>query len=60
MLKNSSTSILSVPVRLADAGQDQETIVLIHLEKGIQEAEDKVRRHAKEAGTGMIVKLSTH
>lgn len=59
-LKSSSTSLLSVAVRLAEAGQDQEAMVLVDLAKGIQEAEDKVRRHAKDAGTGMIVKLSMH
>lgn len=35
-------------------------MLLIDLARAIQEAEDKVRRNAKEAGTGMIVKLSTH
>jgi thioesterase domain-containing protein len=44
-LKSSSTSLLSVAVRLAEAGQDAEAMVLIDLAKGIQEAEDKVRRH---------------
>lgn len=59
-LKSSSTSLLSAAVRLAEAGQDHEAMLLIDLAKGIQDAEDKVRRHAKEAGTGIIVKLSTH
>jgi len=59
-LKSSFTSLLSVAVRLAEGGQNAVAMVLIDLAKGIQEAEDKVRRHAKEAGTGMIVKLSMH
>ena len=59
-LKTSSTSLLSAAERLAEAGQDQEAVFLIDLARGIQEAEDKVRRHAKKAGSGMIVKLSTH
>lgn len=59
-LKSSSTSLLSVAVRLAEVGQDQEAMVLIDLANGIQEAEDNIGRHAKEAGTGMIVRLSTH
>ena len=55
-LKSSSTSLLSVAVRLAEAGQDQKALVLIDLAKGIQEAEDKVRRHAKEAGcSGQVI-----
>lgn len=59
-LNSSSTSLLSAAVRLAEAGQDAEAMALIDLVKGIQEAEDKVRRHAKDAGIGKIVKFSTH
>jgi hypothetical protein len=59
-LNGSSTRLLSSAVRLAEAGQDREALLLIDLAKGIQEAEDKVRRHAKDAGAGMIVKLSQH
>jgi hypothetical protein len=47
-------------LRLAEAGQDQEAVRLIELAKGIQCAESKVRRHAKDAGVGRIVKLSEH
>lgn len=35
-------------------------MLLIDLARGIQEAEDKVRLHAKEARSGMIVRVSTH
>jgi hypothetical protein len=59
-LKSSFTSLLSAAVRLAEAGEDREAMLLIDLAKGIQEAENKVRQHAKDAGAGMIVKLSTH
>jgi hypothetical protein len=59
-LNSSSTSLLSAAVRLADAGLDAEALALIDLAKGIQKAEDKVRQHAKDAGIGRIVKLSTH
>lgn len=59
-LNSSSASMLSVAVRLAEAGQDAEAMALIDLAKVIQEAEDKVRRHVKDARAGMIVKLSTH
>lgn len=59
-LKSSFASLLSAAVRLAEAGQDREAMLLIDLAKGIQEAEDKVRQHAKDAGVEMIVKLSTH
>lgn len=59
-LNSSSTTLLSSAIRLAEAGQDREALLLIDLAKGIQEAEDKVRRHAKDAGAGMIVKLSQH
>jgi len=59
-LESSSTSLLSASVRLAEAGQDCEAILLIELAKGIQEAEDKVRQHAKEARIGKIVRLNTH
>jgi len=59
-LKNSSTSLLSMAVRLAEAGLDAEATLLIELAKGVQVGESKVLRHAKDAGAGMIVKLSTH
>lgn len=59
-LESSSTSLLSAYVRLAECGQDREATLLIGLAKGIQEAEDKVRQHAKEARIGKIVRLSTH
>lgn len=59
-LKSSYTSLLSSAVRLAEAGQDREAMLLVDLATGIQQAEDKVRRHANEARTGMIVKLNTH
>lgn len=59
-LNSSSTTLLSSAVRLAEAGQDQEALLLIDLASRIQEAEDKVRRHAMDAGVGMIVKLSQH
>lgn len=59
-LESSSTSLLSASVRLAESGQDREAILLIELAKGIQEAEDKVRQHAKEARIGKIVRLNTH
>lgn len=59
-LKNSSTSLLSMAVRLAEAGLDTEATLLIEVAKGVQVAESKVLRHAKDAGAGMIVKLSTH
>jgi hypothetical protein len=59
-LESSSTSLLSASVRLAESGQDREAILLIELAKGIQEAEDKVRQHAKKARIGKIVRLNTH
>lgn len=59
-LNSSSTSLLSVAVRLVEAGQEKEAMELIGLVKGIHEAEDKVRRHAKDAGVGKIIKFSTH
>jgi hypothetical protein len=59
-LNSSSTSLLGVAVRLVEAGQDKEAMELIELVKGIHEAEDKVRRHAKDAGVGKIVKFNTH
>lgn len=59
-LNSSSTSLLSVALRLAEAGRDSEAMELIDLVKGIHEAEDKVRRHAKDAGVGKIIKLNTH
>lgn len=59
-LNSSSTSLLGVAVRLVEAGQDKEAMELIELVKGIHEAEDMVRRHAKDAGVGKIVKFNTH
>lgn len=59
-LNSSSTSLLNAAVRLAEAGQDAEAMALIDLVRGIQEAEDKILRHAKDAGSGRIVMLSTH
>jgi hypothetical protein len=42
------------------AGYDQEAMGLIGVAKGIQSAEVKVRRHAKDAGVVRIVKMSEH
>ncbi|MGV8864550.1 MAG: hypothetical protein ACOH2T_25730 [Pseudomonas sp.] len=59
-LNSASTSILGVAARIAEAGLDEDAQVLVVLVKGIHEAEDKVRKHAKDAGVGKIVKLSEH
>lgn len=59
-LRSSYTSLLSASVRLAEAGQDQEAMRLVGLAKGIDRAEEKVRKHAKDAGIGKIVKMSEH
>lgn len=59
-LRSSSISLLSAAMRLAEAGQNREAMLLIDLAKEIQETEDKVRQHAKDACVGMIVKVSTH
>ncbi|SDI96716.1 hypothetical protein SAMN05216605_119132 [Pseudomonas abietaniphila] len=59
-LNSSYTSLLSSSVRLAEAGQDQDAMRLIELAKGIQWAESKVWRDAKDAGVSRIVKLSEH
>jgi hypothetical protein len=59
-LRSSSTSLLSAAVRLASAGEDREARHLIDLAKGIQEAEDEMRKHVNDARTGRIIKLSPH
>lgn len=59
-LDSSSTSLLSAAVRLAEVGQDKEAMLMIELAKEIQGAEDQIRMHSKDAGVGLIVKLSTH
>lgn len=59
-LRSSSTSLLSAAVRLASAGDDKEARRLIDLAKGIQEAEDEMRKHVNDARTGRIIKLTTH
>lgn len=58
-LKISSGSLLSAAVRLAEAGRDTEAMLPIDSMGKIHEAEDEMRQHAKAAGTGMIVKMST-
>lgn len=59
-LSASSASLFNVAMRLAEAGLDTDASHLIGLAKSIQMAEDKVRRHAADAGAGRIVKLSKH
>ncbi|WP_397453696.1 hypothetical protein [Pseudomonas sp. NA-150] len=59
-LNSSSTSLLSVAVRMAEIGHDDEAQLLIDLVKGLHRAEEEVRRHSKDAGVGRIVKLSEH
>jgi hypothetical protein len=59
-LNSTATSLLSAAVRLAEAGQDEESMPLIDLAKGLHRAEVKVRKHSQDAGIGKIVKMSEH
>lgn len=59
-LHDSFTSLLSAAVRLAEVGQDEEARRLVELAKKIQDAEDKMRTHTKDARVGKIVKLNMH
>lgn len=59
-LHDSFTALLSAAVRLAAVGQDQEARQLVELAKGIQNAEDKMLTHTKDARVGKIVKLDMH
>ncbi len=59
-LNASSASLLGVAGRLAEAGCTDDALRLIDLVKAIEQAEDKVRKHATDAGFGIIVKLSKH
>jgi hypothetical protein len=53
-------TLFSAAVHLADAGKDREPMLVIDLAKRIQNAEEKIRRHTKGAGVGIIVKRSKH
>jgi len=59
-LTSTATSLLSAAVRLAEAGQEEEGMLLIDLAKGLHGAEVKVRKHSEDAGIGKIVKMSEH
>lgn len=59
-LNSSSTTLFSSSVRLAEAGQNQEALLLIDLVGSIHEADDKLRGHTRNAVAGMTVKLSRH
>lgn len=59
-LQDSFTSLLSAAVRLVEVGQDEEARRLLELAKKIQNAEDKIRTHAKDARVGKIVKFDLH
>ena len=59
-LHDSFTSLLSAAVRLAEVGQYEEARRLVELAKDIQSAEDKMRKHMKDARVGNIVKLNVH
>lgn len=54
------TCLLSASVRLAEAGQDQETMRRIEQAKRIQGVEILVRQHVKDGGIGRVVRLSDH
>jgi urease accessory protein UreF len=57
-LHSSFTALLSVAVRLAEAGQDEEAKRLVDLAKVIRHAEETVRSHTKDARAGRMVKLN--
>ncbi|OCX24811.1 hypothetical protein BBI10_04120 [Pseudomonas graminis] len=59
-LRSSFTLLLSAAVRLAEAGQDEEASGLVKLAKVIEDAEDTMRIHTKDASEGKIVKLNLH
>lgn len=59
-LHDSFTLLLSTAVRLAAVGQDEEARRLVELAKAVQNAEDKMRNHTKDARVGKIVKLDLH
>jgi hypothetical protein len=59
-LNSASSCLLSMSARLAEAGLAGDAQQLIGLARSIEMAEGKVRTHTKDAGIGMIVKLSRH
>jgi urease accessory protein UreF len=57
-LHHSFTSLLSVAVRVAEVGQDEEARRLVELATKIQGAEENMLTHTKDAGMGKIMKLN--
>lgn len=59
-LKWSSVDLLGIAVRLSEAGVEDEAKAILKLVQSFNEAEDVLLGYAKEIGTGLIVKASTH
>ena len=59
-LKWSSVDLLGIAVRLSEAGVEDEAKAILKLVQGFNDAEDALLGYAKEIGTGLIVKASTH
>jgi hypothetical protein len=59
-LSSCSTSLLSIAVRLAASGNNEDALKIIALAQELNGAEDVLRGIVQEATDGKIVRLSSH